>query len=380
MGSKRIRKNGTVELCIKHRLLPRPAYFTFDTLELADAYESQLQRLLAAGHVPPELLQPDSPVQPLLAHVIRDYLNHASPKASAADVLDLVREDANVATLPMDRLTFRWVEGWVKGFKLDQGLAPGTIRKRVGTLAQCVDWHLRRTESQVANPLRLLPRGYSTYNEAERKVIGVTEDAAPRDRVRDRRLEPGEEARIRGVMAGEKREDRERALEMPEREALQLLFTLALETAMRMSEMYTLTVDQVMLSKRSIALERTKNGDSRQVPLSSVAMDALREWLERGARPIPGQVFPWFNPEAPVRDQERRRVTTRLSQQFQRIFAYAGITDLTFHDLRHEATCRLYERTKFSDIQIARVTGHKDPRMLLRYASLRGSDLAAGMW
>jgi integrase len=204
--------------------------------------------------------------------------------------------------------------------------------------------------------------------------------AAPRDRVRDRRLEPGEEARIRGVMAGEKREDRERALEMPEREALQLLFTLALETAMRMSEMYTLTVDQVMLSKRSIALERTKNGDSRQVPLSSVAMDALREWLERGGRSLPGQVFPWFNPEAPVRDQERRRVTTRLSQQFQRIFAYAGITDLTFHDLRHEATCRLYERTKFSDIQIARVTGHKDPRMLLRYASLRGSDLAAGMW
>jgi integrase len=69
-----------------------------------------------------------------------------------------------------------------------------------------------------------------------------------------------------------------------------------------------------------------------------------------------------------------------LSNQFARIFRYADVRGLTFHDLRHEATCRLYERTQLGDVQIARITGHKDPRMLLRYASLRGSDLAAQMW
>jgi integrase len=58
----------------------------------------------------------------------------------------------------------------------------------------------------------------------------------------------------------------------------------------------------------------------------------------------------------------------------------AGAADLRFHDLRHEATCRLYEKTKLSDVQIARITGHKDIRMLRRYASLRGSDLAAHLW
>lgn len=42
--------------------------------------------------------------------------------------------------------------------------------------------------------------------------------------------------------------------------------------------------------------------------------------------------------------------------------------------------CRLYEKTNLSDVQIARITGHKDLRMLRRYASLRGSDLAAALW
>lgn len=37
-------------------------------------------------------------------------------------------------------------------------------------------------------------------------------------------------------------------------------------------------------------------------------------------------------------------------------------------------------RKGYSDVQIARITGHRDPRMLLRYASLRGSDLAQALW
>jgi hypothetical protein len=33
-----------------------------------------------------------------------------------------------------------------------------------------------------------------------------------------------------------------------------------------------------------------------------------------------------------------------------------------------------------SDVLISKITGHRDLRMLKRYASLRGSDLAARMW
>jgi integrase len=49
---------------------------------------------------------------------------------------------------------------------------------------------------------------------------------------------------------------------------------------------------------------------------------------------------------------------------------------LRFHDLRHEATSRLYERTTLTDLQIAKITGHKTISMLARYANLRGSELA----
>lgn len=74
------------------------------------------------------------------------------------------------------------------------------------------------------------------------------------------------------------------------------------------------------------------------------------------------------------------RITSRLSRQFARVFDAAGCEDLHFHDLRHEATRRLYERTNLSDVEIASITGHRNLHMLKRYANLRGSVLAKRMW
>jgi integrase len=69
-----------------------------------------------------------------------------------------------------------------------------------------------------------------------------------------------------------------------------------------------------------------------------------------------------------------------LSYRFREIFAEAKVIDFRFHDLRHEATCRLYEKTNLPDVLIAEITGHRDLRTLKRYASLRGSDLAVRLW
>ncbi|WP_211704157.1 tyrosine-type recombinase/integrase [Paraburkholderia aspalathi] len=73
-------------------------------------------------------------------------------------------------------------------------------------------------------------------------------------------------------------------------------------------------------------------------------------------------------------------ISARLSGQFGRIFDAAGCGDFKFHDLRHEATSRLYERTSLSDVQIAKITGHSDTKVLMRYSNLRGSDLAVRLW
>ena len=53
----------------------------------------------------------------------------------------------------------------------------------------------------------------------------------------------------------------------------------------------------------------------------------------------------------------------------------SGIQDLHFRDLRHEATSRLFEKG-LNPVEVATITGHKDPRMLMRYTHLRAEDLA----
>ena len=50
------------------------------------------------------------------------------------------------------------------------------------------------------------------------------------------------------------------------------------------------------------------------------------------------------------------------------------LKDLRFHDLRHEATSRLAEI--FPMHELTKITGHKDPRMLMRYYHPKAEDLA----
>ena len=54
---------------------------------------------------------------------------------------------------------------------------------------------------------------------------------------------------------------------------------------------------------------------------------------------------------------------------------WAGIEDLRFHDLRHDATTRLFEKG-LNIMEVASITGHKDLRMLRCYTHLKAEDLA----
>lgn len=66
-----------------------------------------------------------------------------------------------------------------------------------------------------------------------------------------------------------------------------------------------------------------------------------------------------------------------MDQAFVRARQRAGAPDLRFHDLRHEATNRLFERTTLRESEIGFVTGHCDPRMLQRYYNKRAGDIVA---
>lgn len=139
------------------------------------------------------------------------------------------------------------------------------------------------------NPLRTLSDGYAQYTELDAALAKVRR----LDVERDRRLEPGEYERILGAINVGVLTRKQRPLHLPNPRAMRALFVLAVESAMRLREMYTLTLDQVNLAKRTVFLEKTKNGDKRQVPLSSVAQAELKDYIKTiGDAP---RLFPWWS-------------------------------------------------------------------------------------
>lgn len=368
MATKRW-KSGAWEFTVRRAgILPKPAYLRFADEAEGDAYVRRLEALLDRGVVPDELIERKSTLPRLREHANR-YLAAQHVAAADRDYLRIVAERLP-SDLELRAMSFTWATGWITRMKREDNLSPSTIRHHVGALARCLDW-LAANGDVPLNPLRLLPKGYATYSPEDVRVVVENKGAAKTDIERDRRLHEGEDDAIRAIMAGGKPNDRQRALEMPHREALVMLYDMALESAMRMSEMYTLDVEQVDLERRTIFLDKTKNGDKRQVPVTSVLANKLV-----GFQPKSGRVFPWW-------DGDRKTMpatTARLSRQFARIFNAARCEGLHFHDLRHEATSRLFERTNLSDLEICKITGHRSMRSLLRYANLRASTLADRLW
>ena len=372
-----------VQLRVKHRLLPKPFFATFDVEAEARGYGDQLQALLDKGIVPAELLAnaAKGPDDPLLVEVVRAYMKAAPVTASDDALLGIMLEE--LASVRVSGVTYLWAEGYVTRLKTEQHLAPGTIRKRVGVLGRVLDWHLRRMAAAgahaAANPLRLLPRGYSAYTATDAAKL-ATKDLAPKhDVTRDRRLASTEEARILAALAGAKRPDRERGL-VPD-PAFTMLYHLIVDTGLRLREAYRLRVDQVDLQRRLILVEGSKGHRGMLKPRTVPIKAELLELLQVYCRGRVGLLFPFWDGVATPKSM--RQATSKLSTRFGKLFEVAQVPALTEHDLRHEATCRWVELRRpgggwvFSDIEICRIMGWTDTRMMLRYASLRGEDLAA---
>lgn len=366
MASKRNRGTSWEYIVKRKGLLPKPLSLTFHDEAEGDAYVAQLERLLDAGVVPDEFKRRAQAIT-TISGAVEQFQGEVH--ITDDDVTLLNSLCVMVGSKSLSSITYAWAEAWVRDLR-DSGGAPSTIRKKVGALARCFDWLIRRGDTMLAaNPLRVLPKRYSTTSEGRRDIE------------RDRRLLDGEEARILAILDGGKAEGKQRAVVTADNAAWRLLFVLALETAMRMREMYTLTLDQIDLRQRTVFLDKTKNGDNRQVPLSSVAVSAIKDYLTADHFAAAGNMvslFPfWDGSHDPAR---LRRTSNRLSHKWAAIFAAAGCDDLHFHDLRHESTSRIYERTTLTDIQISRITGHRNMAMLRRYSNLRGNDLALRMW
>ncbi len=185
------------------------------------------------------------------------------------------------------------------------------------------------------------------------------------------RLPPDSKARERRVSNAEI----EAIIGATESTILPSTVLLAVETAMRLGEIANLEWQHIDLRQRVAHLPQTKNGTARDVPLSSRALEVLTKI----PRNLSGRVFE-IAPEsitrafATARDRARRLYEEECNEQGT-CPDPTFLTDLRFHDLRHEATSRLFERG-FEIMEVSTMTGHKDLRMLRRYTHLKAADLA----
>jgi integrase len=165
-------------------------------------------------------------------------------------------------------------------------------------------------------------------------------------RERDRRLESGEEEQLFSA-SGE----------------LKRLIILALETGMRRGKVLNIKKSHINFARQTLLIPLTKTDTPRTIPLSSKAIAALREQLSSSEKVIPIEETTLFS------------YTARgLSRAFLRLSRRHKLDNLHFHDLRHEATSRFFERG-LNPVEVATITGHKDTRMLMRYTHLRAEDL-----
>jgi hypothetical protein len=110
------------------------------------------------------------------------------------------------------------------------------------------------------------------------------------------------------------------------------------------SEIFKMNFDP---AKRTLLIPESKNGSSQTIPLSISAVELLR------AHPANHERF------FPITANAFRPAWERVKER-------AGIEDLRFHDLRHEAISRFFEKS-LSVPEVSLISGHRDLRMLLRY-------------
>jgi integrase len=150
---------------------------------------------------------------------------------------------------------------------------------------------------------------------------------------------------------------------------LAALIDLAVETAMRLSELVNLRWRYIDLTARTAHLPDTKNGHPRTIPLSTKAVETLRGLRQNIVQQLDGRVFD-LTPHA-ITVAFRRACSRARKQSEGRLAA-----DLRFHDLRHEAVSRLFERG-LNPIEVASVSGHRSMQMLARYTHIKTASLVA---
>lgn len=287
----------------------------------------------------------------LLADALDTYdtevVEHMRGKRGERSIVGILRDEpiakktlAGITSADLSAMMDRWSEA---------GLKAGSIRRRMGTLSSLFTKARKKWGMPgLSNPVH---------------EIDLPED----DPSRDRRASEAELDALRS--AGKNTAH------------LREFVTLAVETAMRREELLITRWSDVKISASPaqdggvLHVRKTKNGTPRDVPLSPLACAVLDGMPHTGPRVFPG----WKNPPAATRAFSRAR--QRARELYVAACEAEGnepdqnfLMDLRLHDLRHEAISRL--APFFQVHELAKITGHKTIKMLMRYYHPTVADFA----
>lgn len=281
---------------------------SFKTKAAAEQWARDVEHQLDRGEIPVK-------IKGALGKLLDRYSYEVSENKNRGgrwEAVRLKRFRKEIGTLRLDTdLTPHIIEWREKRLKV---VSAGTVKREFGLLSAVFVHAKKEWRMSVSNPLKNM--------------------RWPKDNPsRTRRIMPVEEDEILKLF--EFSWDKPPVLLM---DYTPWVFIFALETAMRLGEILSLTWPQV--HEKWVQLDTSKNGDARVVPLSKRArrvLDAMPKTKEKVFPVRPGTFDTYWRNKRPE--------------------------GLHFHDTRATALSRL--APKFQPMELAKISGHRDLNMLL---------------
>lgn len=169
---------------------------------------------------------------------------------------------------------------------------------------------------------------------------------------RNRRVTSAEELSIRHYLINKQSQFKSSSKRLLQ---VAIVFQLSIETALRVSEILALKIDEVFLADRYLNVSGTEpnarksSASIRSVPLTTVAHSLLSDAIS----------YKWD-------DQFIFSISqNKLNELFSKACKDLEIQNLHFHDARHEATWRLAQI--YDVLDLAKIIGHRDIQTLMVY-------------
>lgn len=235
------------------------------------------------------------------------------------------------ANLSVTKIGDADIEAWKK--RELARISPASVARDMNELSSFFTWCIKEKKIPIINPMSLVKRPEGADVKRDRTFTWV-EIKALLKAMGYRRL-PAEYTGK--AMAGH-------------------AFLLAARTAMRLGEICSVKWDDIHLEEQYLHLRMTKNGQPRDVPLSTKSVRLLQRMRFDGPKLIPVSA-------------------DAIGIYFRYARDAIGLHDAHFHDTRHHATTQLAELLP-SVLELSAVTGHKSLKHLQRYYNPKATALA----